>query len=161
MRFWFDTEFIDNGTIIDLISIGVIAEDGRAFYAESAECNLGNACEWVKANVIPQLTGHTISRAEIAQGLVDFLGEKPEIWAFYCSYDWVAFSQLFGRMIDLPKGWPHFCLDVKQLAVSMGDPRLPAQITPPHQAMNDAIWTSEAWWWLHDLQTELRNERQA
>lgn len=29
MRFWFDTEFIENGHTIDLISIGIVAEDGR------------------------------------------------------------------------------------------------------------------------------------
>ncbi|HET7322728.1 MAG TPA: hypothetical protein VFJ06_00160 [Halococcus sp.] len=33
VRFFYDTEFIDNGRIIDLISIGVVAEDGREFYA--------------------------------------------------------------------------------------------------------------------------------
>ena len=37
MRYFYDTEFIDNGRIIDLISIGVAAEDGREFYAVSAE----------------------------------------------------------------------------------------------------------------------------
>lgn len=29
MKFWFDTEFIEDGKTIDLLSIGVIAEDGR------------------------------------------------------------------------------------------------------------------------------------
>ena len=37
MRYFYDTEFIDNGRIIDLISIGVVAEDGREFYAVSTE----------------------------------------------------------------------------------------------------------------------------
>lgn len=35
MRFWFDTEFFKDGRVIDLISIGVVAEDGREYYAET------------------------------------------------------------------------------------------------------------------------------
>jgi hypothetical protein len=31
MRFWFDTEFIEDGKTIDLMSIGVVAEDGRKY----------------------------------------------------------------------------------------------------------------------------------
>ena len=31
MRFWFDTEFHENGSFIDLISIGVVSEDGRQY----------------------------------------------------------------------------------------------------------------------------------
>lgn len=33
MRFWYDTEFIEDGKTIDLISIGIVAEDGREYYA--------------------------------------------------------------------------------------------------------------------------------
>jgi hypothetical protein len=35
MRYWIDTEFIERPFAIDLISIGLAAEDGREFYAES------------------------------------------------------------------------------------------------------------------------------
>lgn len=36
-RYFYDTEFIEDGKTIDLISIGVVCEDGREFYAESQE----------------------------------------------------------------------------------------------------------------------------
>ncbi len=29
MRYWYDLEFIEDGKTIDVISIGVVAEDGR------------------------------------------------------------------------------------------------------------------------------------
>ena len=29
MRYFYDTEFIEDGTTIELVSIGVVAEDGR------------------------------------------------------------------------------------------------------------------------------------
>ena len=37
MRFFYDCEFIEDGTTIDLVSIGVVGEDGREFYAVSTE----------------------------------------------------------------------------------------------------------------------------
>lgn len=38
----------------------------------------------------------------------------PEIYGYYSDYDWVLFCSLFGRMIDLPKGFPMYCIDLKQ-----------------------------------------------
>ena len=37
MKYWIDTEFIERPCTIDLISAGLVAEDGREFYAESSE----------------------------------------------------------------------------------------------------------------------------
>ena len=55
MKYWYDTEFIETGAKnpIDLISIGMVAEDGREYYAISTELN-AKACErdWVKENVL-------------------------------------------------------------------------------------------------------------
>ena len=39
---------------------------------------------------------------------------KPEFYAYYADYDWVVFAQLFGTMMDLPKGFPMYCKDLKQ-----------------------------------------------
>ena len=68
--------------------------------------------------------------------------EQPVVWGYFADYDWVLFSQLFGRMIDLPKGYPLFCMDLKQLAVHLGVPRtvFPKQTTSEHHALNDAMW---------------------
>lgn len=38
-----------------------------------------------------------------------------EFYAYYADYDWVVFCWLFGRMIDLPKGFPMYCKDLKQV----------------------------------------------
>lgn len=40
---------------------------------------------------------------------------QPEFYAYYADYDWVLFCSLFGRMIDLPKGFPMYCRDLKQM----------------------------------------------
>lgn len=147
MKIWFDTEFIEDGKTIDLISIGMVREDGATLYYEPRECRRDLASDWVKENVLPHLQGGEaiMSREYIARKIVEFAGEKPEFWAYYADYDWVALCQLFGRMIDLPKGWPMYCRDLKQVCDSIGNPHLPAQATTEHHALADAIWTKEAW----------------
>ena len=37
MRFFYDCEFIEDGTTIELVSLGMVAEDGRELYVVSTE----------------------------------------------------------------------------------------------------------------------------
>lgn len=145
MRFYLDTEFIEDGKTIDLISIGIAAEDGRVYYAESAESDHTKASDWVKTNVLRHLTGVVTGRDTIASEIILFVGEKPEFWGYYADYDWVALCQLYGRMIDLPKGWPKYCRDIKQLCDDLGNPKLPEQKSTEHNALQDALWNQEAY----------------
>ena len=140
MRIYFDTEFIEDGKTIDLVSIGLVREDGATYYAESSEADLSKANDWVKENVLVHLKGNAIPRDQIAREILEFVGESPEFWAYYADYDWVALCQLYGRMIDLPEGWPMFCQDLIQLAKSIGNPQLPKQDSVEHHALADAIW---------------------
>lgn len=39
---------------------------------------------------------------------------NPEFYAYFADYDWVVFCWIFGRMMDLPKGFPMYCKDIKQ-----------------------------------------------
>ena len=150
MKYFLDTEFIEDGRTIDLISIGVVAEDGREYYAEVLRVDWSKANQWVLDNVKPHLAGgHArLQRSTIAADLVNFVGERPEFWAYYADYDWVAVCQLYGTMMDLPKTWPMFCMDLKQLAVHLGDPRLPQQESIEHHALADARWNRDVWRWL-------------
>ena len=153
MRYWFDTEFMDNGRTIELISIGIVAVDGREYYAENSEADLTAANDFVVKNVIPHLEGGAAlkSRAQIADEIRQFAGPAPEFWAYYGAYDWVVLCQLYGAMVDLPRGWPMFVLDVKQWAMTLGDPPLPDKPTDrAHNALIDARWTRRAWDFLHD-----------
>ena len=155
MKIWFDTEFIEDGKTIDLISIGMVHEDGSTFYAENSECDLSKASPWVKANVLPHLKGGSFlwNRRDMAEYIVAFAGKNPEFWGYYADYDWVVLCQLYGTMMDLPKGWPMYCRDVKQLCDSIGNPFIPPQDTTEHQALADAEWTRKAWDFLmrHDI----------
>ena len=145
MIYFLDTEFWERPCQIDLISIGIVCEDGREYYAESNEIDSADiANDWIIRNVMPRLTGPRKSKAAIGQDIIAFVGadEKPEFWGYYADYDWVVFCWLFGAMIDLPKGFPMFCRDLKQWAVDLGNPKLPSQ-TDEHHALCDARWNRQ------------------
>jgi hypothetical protein len=149
-RYWFDTEFMEDGKTIELLSIGIVAEDGRAYYAINRDADWLNANVWVQTNVLPLLEPSSEEkfyrhRGEIGEEVEDFIGPHPEFWAYYADYDWVVLCQLFGTMLDLPATWPKFCLDVKQLAWMFGNPKLPEQQSEEHHALDDARWTKQAW----------------
>lgn len=150
MKYFLDTEFIERPGLLDLISIALVAEDGREFYAVSREFDIAKANEWVCEHVLPKLPGKSKwrTRADIADGLRVFIGDdSPEFWAYFADYDWVLFCWLFGAMIDLSKGWPMFCMDLKQSMVERGIHKsaLPSMGEGlEHDALEDARWLRRA-----------------
>lgn len=138
MKIIFDTEFIEDGRTIDLLSIGMVREDGERYYAEPEETDRSRASEWVQQNVLLTLTGPTKPRATIAAEVIEFVGAEPEFWAYYADYDWVALCQLYGTMMDLPDGWPMYCRDFKQFADERG--LQVSQNDSDHNALGDALW---------------------
>lgn len=167
MRIFLDTEFVEDGRTIDLLSIGAIREDGATYYAVNKEFYpsklFGN--KWLVENVVPHLplrklrpadpwSGHNYDMdhanpfwrmpEQIREEFVQFAGEAPEFWTYYGAYDWVVLTQLYGRMTDLPEGWPYFARDLAQLREMVGNPDLPAQDAYEHHALYDAVWTKDA-----------------
>ena len=155
MKFFLDTEFIESGPYysIAMLSIGIVSEDGRELYEISQEADRGRANAWVQENVIPHLGDKPPqSLVVIAHIVRQFVGdEKPEFWGYYADYDWVVFCQMFGLMVDLPKGWPMYCRDIKQLCDSLGNPKLPKQSSSEHNALNDARWNKQAYEFLQSI----------
>lgn len=47
-------------------------------------------------------------------GTVTEFRSECELYGYYSAYDHVALCWLFGKMIDLPKGFPMFTIDLKQ-----------------------------------------------
>lgn len=173
MKYFYDTEFIENGKTIDLVSIGIIAEDGREFYAQNFDCDFLEASAWVEDNVYPHLLRFDAEKMSpldvlsstqcvpippwylhmtIGRALVGWIGsnqllgpDKVELWGYYADYDHVALCQLFGTMMDLPKGFPMYTQDIKQLCDSLGNPKLPNQGKGEHHALADARWNKTAY----------------
>lgn len=86
----------------------------------------------------------------------------PEFYGYYSDYDHVALCWLFGKMIDLPTGFPMYTIDLKQekdriikdlkycnklsledaIFYFENDPDYPKQ-TNEHNALSDAIWNRD------------------
>lgn len=260
MNYYIDTEFLE-GTqkygqpwfnfwlgpkpktkpTIDLISIGIVAEDGREYYAISKDFNLREAwnrwqikevkCSpgkwdnnedalirkdsntlykkdyWIRENVLLPIYKECISgdlrnyipfsyssmkfilksygktNQQIAEEIKQFVSypqyiedsvamlqkrspidKSPNFYAYFADYDWVAFCWLFGKMNNLPNGFPKYCIDLKQeidriIKKSWKDvemstwghtgienierlPNYPKQ-TNEHNALADAKWNKE------------------
>lgn len=164
MKYWYDTEFYEDGKEIHLISIGIVAEDGRELYLENRNFYWGIVPKdhWLWENVYPHLQHrHTLATRETIRGLVHgFItnGQKDfdnELWGYYSAYDHVVLAQLFGRMVDMPKGIPWFTRDVKQELERQQDYHhnrilLPSQDSTEHHALNDARWVRDAQMYLEE-----------
>ena len=229
MDYYLDTEFLE-GTqkklfgktkpTIDLISIGLVAEDGREYYAISKDFNLkeawnrydlemqsgdmrnlfpeGRKIYWIRENVLKPIFVQLLNpimdskdnnfrkfnyknfkvlinkygkpNKQISDELHDFCisyssksveENNPKFYTYYGAYDWVVFCWLFGKMIDLPKGFPMYSNDLKQIFDEMEKKQLedykhlknnaptlkqhvdfPIQINQ-HNALADAKWNQK------------------
>lgn len=173
MRYYFDTEFNENVRPIDLISIGVVNNEGKELYiineqfaffdaykisSDKESFQYLNSCnDWVKTNVLPILFSTAPNGDEnlsmtgnmqgIKNALVDFVANDPypEFWAYYGHYDWYLITRMFGSFDKMPKNWPQACYDLHQFAKHHGMSRkLPKKLEPEHNALVDARWTKQA-----------------
>lgn len=162
MRISYDTEFYEDGKTIDLISIGMVREDGKEYYAVSNEFNTARVINhpWLMENVMTSIDHVLVyspldgipydfvvtdaaakSREQIKKDILEFTADVwPELWSWYGAYDHVALCQLFGRMIDLPSRLPMFTHDIKQeqKRLKLPNDSLPRQVGGNHNALEDA-----------------------
>lgn len=225
-KYFIDTEFIEGcqakrfcgipygktKPTIDLISIGIVNEEGKEYCAISKDFNLKEAWNrwqingyekrdagmtrvpireyWIRDNVLmpvwiyltqckdalhtPDINKFAYkslkklikkygkSNDEIAKeikgaiyapwtqpqelgGDGSFTPKDVEFYGYFADYDWVVFCWLFGLMIDLPKGFPYYCLDLKQMMYERGlDGEWKRTVCPDteeeHDALADARW---------------------
>ena len=171
----YDLEFLEDGRTIELISIGMVCEDGREYYAVNQDMPVRRIRKhkWLMDNVVPGLPkphGDWIlqmpkrwlfnyrdpavkSRERIADEVMDFIrvaGPDVQLWADYGAYDHVCLAQLWGRMIDLPEGVPMFTCDIQQEArrLGFGWDELPKQDSGKHNALADARHNQTVRRWL-------------
>jgi hypothetical protein len=156
-RYFYDCEFIEDGRVIDLVSIGVVDEHGREFYAVSTEFDPTHALPWVRKHVLDRLPSpgdpSWRSRARIRDELWEFLiepirdrpDEKIELWAWFAAYDHVVLAQLWGPMPALPREVPRFTKDLRQLWDDKGRPKLPEAEADRHDALVDARHNLARW----------------
>jgi 3'-5' exoribonuclease Rv2179c-like domain len=176
VRIFYDWEFIEDGRTIDPVSVGMVTDDGREYYAVNSDFNQRRfrKSRWLMENVLPglpQLHGEARlhypkvlidrhhpavkPRGEIAHEVRDFIlsTTDPELWAWYAAFDHVCLAWLWGPMIALPKGVPMWTNDLKQECVRLGDPRVPEQSGREHNALDDARHAREIGRFLDGLRT--------
>ena len=144
-RYFYDCEFLEDGKTIELVSIGVVAEDGREFYAVSTEFDPGKANPWVRRHVLDKLPSPADkawrSRRAIRDDLHAFLSAPKlpiELWAWFAAYDHVVLAQLWGAMPDLPRDIPRLTREIRQHWEAAGSPAIPGPGSDRHDALADA-----------------------
>lgn len=166
---FFDTEFIETGQSILLLSIGMVSSDGREYYAETklagemiATPEAYTHLPWLLENVVPYLSGgdYIKENNQIAKDIFDFAmqgGQRPTFWSYYADYDWVVFCQLYGSMVKLPMPFPQFCMDLQQVRRMGNFKWLPEQKSAKHNALNDAKWHKEMYDYMKDAVSSGKN----
>jgi hypothetical protein len=179
VRIFLDFEFIESGfgKPIHPLSVGMVRDDGEEYYAEYAGAPLFMSNNFVKTHVLPNmksynkrwnvLIGEGATQADIIDPLpellakpkdkirseiIEFVGEKPEFWGYYCDYDWVCLCLTMGIMSQLPNDWPMFCLDLRQEMYMNSITKDSIVVDFPqldtHNALHDAKWNKQAYDWI-------------
>jgi hypothetical protein len=178
MKIFIDTEFHEfkkkKINTIELISLALVKETGEKLYLVNKEFSTIDAWDniWLRNNVLKDLPldekkllkrsdlsrfiseqGRTLD--QIKNEVLEFVGnELPEFWGYYCDYDWVVFCWLFGQMIDLPKNFPKYCNDLKQVVDSFGVNKLAVKEISnkynSHNALEDALFNKNLWEYINN-----------
>ena len=131
MKIFFDTEFTGLRQCTTLISIGMVSENNRQFYAELTDYDEKQCDDWIKDNVLEVLHTryprdieeseyiqnlHVGNRCDIAKALAIWLKQFDyvEFVSDVCHYDFVLLINLFGSAFNLPKNVCPACYDINQ-----------------------------------------------
>lgn len=135
-KLFFDTEFTGLRKNAELISIGIIDENGRTFYAEINDYNMGFMTDtaWLVDNVIANLLfNHEFevlkedndgsismkgTKSQVAKQLINWIGAHEVEFVSDCnSYDHVLLVDLItgGRSaLEMPDNISPYCHDINQ-----------------------------------------------
>ena len=165
MRYFLDTEHTDDGERFELISIAVVSEDGREYYAAVDGYDSAAVTPWIAENVLPKLpaTGDPLwkPREQIRNDLATFIiGDDVEFWTMCAWSDWSLVVRLFGRFEDIPESWPMACWDLWQLEAELGVTRTerPPEPEGVHNALVDARYHKRIYDWLRSVQSRAANQ---
>jgi len=109
VRYFLDTEFTDFQSS-QLISLAIVGEDGREFYAECSNFNLALCSDFVRDAVLPHLgvvPGRAMPSADVRKQLQAWLAAVPLKPKPALCYDYERDLTLVERLLGtaLPRGW--------------------------------------------------------
>lgn len=166
-KLFLDAEFTGLHQNTTLISIGIVSDCGKTFYAELTDYDKNQVDEWIAENVIDSLKYSSINTKEkgyyvksghdtilsgdkihLKEMLSDWLKQfdKVEIWSDCLAYDWVLFNQIFGHAFKIPKNVYYIPFDICTLFKIKGiDPNISREefaninsTKNKHNALHDA-----------------------
>ena len=135
-KLFLDTEFTGLHQETTLISLGIISECGKTFYAEFTDYDKTQLNDWLDENVIAHTwvakhepitsMGEVISESRWADvhvfGSSDYIKpflekwlsqfEKIVIWSDCLAYDWVLFNQIWGHAFSIPENIYYIAMDI-------------------------------------------------
>ncbi len=134
MKLFFDTEFTGLHKRTSLISIGIVAENGKRFYAEFSDYDKSQCDDWIKKNVLSNtVMGGNNALYESHQNIENLtvsIGTKDKVcyelseWmkqfdsvqfvSDVSHYDFVLLIDIFGGAFDLPGNASAACHDINQ-----------------------------------------------
>lgn len=134
MKLFFDTEFTGLHKNTTLISIGIVAKNGKRFYAEFSDYDESQCDNWIRENVLKHtiLAGNDTLAARLGEdsNTTVILGSKTDIryelgeWlkqfntvqfvSDVSHYDFVLLVDIFGGAFDLPENVSAACHDINQ-----------------------------------------------
>ena len=108
MRVFVDTEFTDF-IDCDLVSVALVADDGREFYGERSDFDRASCSEFVRAAVLSQLglyPGRVFTREALHTALVAWLDQFADEPERVLCFDYFGDWELLCDLVDgPPAGW--------------------------------------------------------
>lgn len=131
-KVFFDLEFTGLHQNTTMISIGLVSECGKTFYAESNDYDFKQIDDWLRENVINNLqyngifqkldgTKNNISYKSTTENIKEKLltwleqFEEVEMWSNCLAYDWVLFRNLFKESESFPSNVIYIPFDISTL----------------------------------------------
>ena len=160
-KIFYDLEFNEIVTPMDLISIGMVTDHGDEIYLINDDLKVIHRAArnpWLMKNVLRQLPvrlkvpsgwewnydhddiDKVFTTNIMAKKVKQFVLSQvePELWAYYGAYDHVILCRrLFGTMLQLPQGFPMFTNDIMTFLKDYQG-SMPWQEGTEHNALEDA-----------------------
>lgn len=151
-------EVMENGITIELISLALVAENGRGVYVQNSSCDFTQADSETCKNVLSNLGYFDMAQRkpqndpvpwaryeEIGRIVLAFLKQDtdptPQFWAYYGAYDFVAFCQVFGP--HRPNNIPPYFHELRQALDAEGKYECTPPIELPRHALDRARWVKQ------------------
>lgn len=141
-RIYYATEFTGLHAGTTLISIGLVTDDDKEFYAELTDYDDSQVDDWIQEHVLGNLLFNefeTVSKQfgniTFVKGTSEEVGTQlqawlrtfnhVELWSDVCHYDMVLFQELFGGASGVPGNVDYICYDIATVFKMFGiDPNI-------------------------------------